>query len=376
MAISYKISTMAKRQTKKPKKANNQKKLTQKPLLSLGLVIIAMALYLGVVWFYITQSYQSQPLQSGHLASAQAFSDPDYSKSLDLRIAAKASYPSAAIQEVKDLGIDGGVDTQTVSFVVTIDHLNEYGLMTTPTGAVPAGGWPVIILCHGYYNPDQYTTETGYTADMDFYSQHGFAVIKPDYRGQGLSKDQGSPDGAYYSMAYNTDVMSLISAVDQTSYLNKNDVNLWGHSMGAYIALRAAVLSPSIKNVILLSGPVGTPQDMYSDYMAISDQDNPVALRLRASVLLKYGTPLNNPKFWDTTAPIDYLDHLSANVQINVGSADQTVPPKFSAELDDALSRINKNHQYYVYAGDGHSLSDELPTIWQRSLVLLAPRTQ
>jgi uncharacterized protein len=342
---------------------------------SILLVFAAMAVYLGVIWFYINQTYRYHPLQSGRLATTQTFTGEDYSKSLDLRIAAKATYPSAPISMVKDLGTSQGFDQQTVSFKVTTDHLTEYGLMDLPTGTAPAGGWPTIILCHGYFNPDQYQTTTGYLTDMTFYVQHGFAVIKPDFRGQGLSLDAGQPDGAYYSMDYNTDVMSLISAVGQTNYLNKNDISLWGHSMGAYIALRAAVLSPQIKNVILISGPVGTVQDMFSDYMAISDKDNPLALKLRETELLKYGTPITDPKFWEATSPLNYLKQLKANVEINVGSDDQTVPPKFSAELDSALTTAGISHQYYVYAGGNHGLIDQRPQIWQRSLDLLTGGT-
>ena len=359
---------MVKGQTKKTKL---KKKRSPKPLISLGLVIVALALYLGVVWFYVTQSYNKQPLQTGTLSSTAAFSGQDYSKSLDLRIAAKASYPSSPITEVKDLGVTDNLDEQTISFKVPTDNLTEYGLMILPAAKEPSGGYPTIILCHGYYNPDQYHTTTGYVPDMDFYAQHGFAVIKPDYRGQGMSIDQGSPDGAYYSMGYNTDVMSLISAVRQTPYLNKNNINLWGHSMGAYIALRAAVLSPEIKNVVLLSAPAGTAQDMYSDYSAVSDFDNPVALRMRESILLKYGTPLSDPKFWNTTAPIDYLDQLRANVDINVGLQDHTVPPKFSAELDAALTSAGKAHEYYIYPDGTHGLNQQRMQIWQDSLPLL-----
>lgn len=362
---------------KGPKKGNkNKKKMsikqTRPNLASVLLIVVALALYLGIVWFFITQSYQQQPLQVGRLSSTQAYTGEDYAKSLDLRIASKASYPSSAINIVKDLTPDGGVRKQIISFQVAVDNLTEYALMSLPAGNTPAGGYPTIILCHGYYNPEQYNTLTGYINDMDFYSQHGFAVIKPDFRGQGLSINQGQPEGSYYSMAYNTDAMSLISAVKKTTYLDKNDINLWGHSMGAYVALRAAVLSPDIKNLILLSGPVGTPQDMFSDYSASSDRDNPAALKLREAALLKYGTPVTDPKFWDETSPLDFLSHLNAEVQINVSNNDNVVPPVFSADLDKALTKANKAHQYFIYDGGGHGMDSDMPLIWQRSLQLLS----
>lgn len=339
-------------------------------LYSLALVVIFGAL-IGLAWAYISDSYVNKPTQKGHFSFGQTYSGEDLAHSLDLRLTAKASFPSKPIKTIKDLGIVNDNRQSVVSFSVPTDGLTEYGLMTTPTTPMPAGGYPVIILCHGYYNPEQYSTYTGYIGDMNFYSQHGFVVIKPDYRGQGLSSDAGKPEGAYYSMAYNTDVMSLISAVKQTPNLNKNNINLWGHSMGAYIALRAAVLSPDIKNVILLSGPVADIEDMYKLYLAPSDQDNPVAYQIRQAIINKYGSPVADPNFWSDASPINFVSRLKARVQIHVGTADQVVPPVFSADLDKALTKANKSHQYFVYQGASHGLTAQMSQIWQRSLDLL-----
>jgi uncharacterized protein len=244
-------------------------------------------------------------------------------------------------------------------------------LMTLPAGPAPEDGFPVLILCHGYYNPLYYPTEKAYLGDMEHYSQAGYAVIKPDFRGQGLSLAEGSAEGAYYSMGYNTDVMSLIAAIKQTNYLNKNKISIWGHSMGAYIALRAAVLSPDIRNVILLSGPVGNVQDMFSSYIAISDTNNAVAASIRAKQLARHGTPISDPSYWNNTSPLNFLDKTKAFIQINVGTADELVPPRFSADLDNTLNRVHKDHEYFVYDGAGHGLLSYRGLIWQRSLASL-----
>ena len=347
------------------------KKFPNKSLFGSCLVVLALALYLGVAWYYITQSYQKQPLQTGRLATVQSYGRTDYAKSLDLRIAAKASYPSGVLTTVKDLGATDGIRKQIISFKVTLDGLTEYGLMYLPAAKAPQVGYPVLILCHGYYDPDQYDTTTGYLDDMQFYAKAGFAVIKPDYRGQGLSVAQGQPEGAFYSMAYNTDVLSLVSAVKDTSNLNGNNISLWGHSMGAYVALRAGVLSPDIKNIILLSAHDGTALDLFSDYTSTSDQDNPVALKLREALLIKYGTPVTDPSFWNAASPLSYMKKLKANVEINVGQNDIVVPPKFSQDLDAALSQAGKTHQYFIYAGADHGLIEQRELIWQRSLQLL-----
>lgn len=332
------------------------------------LFVLAAALYVGVFVGVFTLLKNQTNEQIGQLISGQ--SSGVSLINLDLNVAAKNHYPSSAIMVTQDLGNNSGVTEKIVSFKVADDNLNEYGLMMLPATPQPQHGYPVIILCHGYANPDIYRTTTGYINDMVFYASHGFAVIKPDYRGQGLSSDQGLPDSAYYSMAYNTDVMSLISAVKQTKYLDKKQINLWGHSMGAYIALRATVLSADIKNVVLLSGPVDSLSKMYLSYVPPSDENNLDALLTRKRVFDKYGIPSDSNPFWINSSPINSVSKIKAHIQIHVGAQDQIVPPQFSADLDAALSKLHIKHEHYVYSDAGHGLASKRPQIWERSLKL------
>jgi dipeptidyl aminopeptidase/acylaminoacyl peptidase len=354
------------------KKTAKKNKKTFKP--PLWLYLIVGFLLLSLAWWHLGPKNRIDLSNAGGLIEGRSESDDAY-KSLDLREAAKATYASSPISILNNLGISDDVNHQIVRFKVVKDSLNEYGLMTLPAAPPPEEGYPVLILCHGYYNPLYYPTEKAYLGDMEFYSQNGFAVIKPDFRGQGLSLAEGRPEGAYYSMAYNTDVMSLISAIKQTSYLNKSNINIWGHSMGAYIALRAAVLSNDIKTATLLSGPVGNIQDMYTSYVAISDANNSVAASIRADQLARHGTPVSNPSYWDNASPLSFLDHTKAFIQIHVGTADQLVPPRFSADLDNALNRAHKAHEYFIYPDGQHGLISQRDVIWQRSLDRIRSKT-
>jgi dipeptidyl aminopeptidase/acylaminoacyl peptidase len=310
-------------------------------------------------------------LQAGQLAAGQQ--GQTFNHSLDLLAAAKNIYPSGPLTIVRDVGTSDGISTKLVSFNVAADGLTEFGLMTVPDSSPPPGGYPAIILCHGYENPAEYSTTGTMLNDMYFYSSHGFAVIKPDYRGQGFSVKSGQPNSAYYSIDYNTDVMSLISALKKSSFINKQNLNLFGHSMGAYIALRAAVLSPAIKNLILLSGPVDSLGKMYLAYIPPSDFNNLNALKSRNEVIDKYGVPAENTAFWRDASPINLVQRIKAHIQIHVGGLDQVVPPEFSADLDAALTAKHIKHDYYVYPDGNHSLETQRSLIWTRSLQLLQP---
>lgn len=308
--------------------------------------------------------------ETGQLAAGEASGQPP---SLDLRSALKASYPSEPLSIVHDLGANNGIDKKIFSYKVIADGLTEYGLEVVPQSNMPKSGWPTIILCHGYEAPSHYMTTRDYLPDMVFFAQHGFLVVKPDYRGQGLSLHQGQANSAYYSMSYNTDVMSLITALKSSANIDKSNLNLFGHSMGAYIALRAAVLSPAIKNLILLSGPVDSLSKMYLTYIPPSDVNNLNALKTRNDVFSKYGIPATDTGFWKYASPINLVSHIKAHVQIHVGSLDQTVPPEFSADLDAALSQNHIKHEYYIYPDGSHSLGPQRPLLWSRALKVLQP---
>jgi len=336
-----------------------------------NLVVVALAaLFITFSWWIIGLNYASHRNLAGQVSGTSSDSQNDY-KSLDLSLARKAEFTSQAIKKLSSSTLANGAQKSVFSFGVPHDNLVEKGLMLLPSAPAPAGGYPVIILCHGYANPWSYSTESAYLPDMAFYASHGYAVLKPDFRGQGLSIPDGRPEGAYYSMGYNTDMMSLIAAVKRTAYLNPDKINLWGHSMGAYIALRAAVISPDVKKVVLLSGPVASFTEMYQDYIAVSDTQNPTAANIRLDALNAYGTPLTNPGFWAKASPINYLNGTRASFQIHVGSNDELVPPKFSAELDGILTKDGKKHEYYYYAGGDHGLLAERSQIYQRSLSFL-----
>ncbi|MGH9637753.1 MAG: alpha/beta hydrolase family protein, partial [Candidatus Angelobacter sp.] len=230
-----------------------------------------------------------------------------------------------------------------------------------------------IILCHGYINPSKYKTTSGYLADMNFYASHGFAVIKPDFRGQGLSSRQGMATSAYYSMDYNVDLLSLVSSLKQTDYINKADLNLWGHSMGAYIALRASVTSKDIKSVVLLSSPGDSLKQLYETYIPPSDENNSAALKVRADVFDKYGTPAKDSDFWRSAELVSSLTGSAVTYQINVGLKDNIVPPVLSADLNSAMNTAGVRHQYFTYPAGQHDLDAQRGQIWSRSLQLFEP---
>lgn len=241
------------------------------------------------------------------------------------------------------------------------DGLKIYGLLTKPIDDnLPADGWPVIIFNHGYIPPTQYRTTERYVAYVDGFARNGYIVFKPDFRGNGSSG--GQLEGAYYSPAYTIDSLNALSSLKRYPDADPNRIGMWGHSMGGNVTLRSLVISPDIKAAVIWGGVVGTYDDLMNNWQRrVTYQPPPQEMTLRnrsrADLIQKYGTPKENPLFWNSVDPNFYLADIGAPVQLHVGLTDEEVPPDFSQRLKDRLERAGKTVELYTYPGADHNIS-------------------
>ena len=282
------------------------------------------------------------------------------------------SYPGSQLIITQDLGAQFGYHDSIASYLS--DGLTLYALVSTPNGAEPAGGWPVIILAHGYIDPPQYQTAgADYRSVIDELAAAGYLVVKPDYRGHGHS--QGQPTGGHFSPAYTYDVLNLIASLKTYSDANPERIGLLGHSLGGHVALRTIVVSHDVKATVFMAGVVGSINDiLYNWPRSPAPGDRPVALvqGARQRLIAIYGDPKTNPKFWDSASAINYVSAVSGAVQINHDEADSTVPKLFSDHLNAALVAAHKPADYFVYPGDDHQFTQNHALLMQRILAFYA----
>lgn len=252
------------------------------------------------------------------------------------------------------------------------EGLKIYGLLTVPQEDVPEKGFPAIIFNHGYIPPKQYSSTGQYVAYLDGFATSGFVVFKPDFRGNGNS--EGTPEGPYYSPAYTTDVLNALASVKKLSYVNKDKIGMWGHSMGGNITLRTLVISKDIKAAVIWSGVVGSYEDLFFRWHpairhTASDQAIDAHLSdIRRELVALYGEPNESSEFWKSIDPYTYLPNVTARVQLHQGLADDTVPPLFSEHLKQELEKNGKTVEYYTYEGADHNLSQSFSEAENRSV--------
>src|ERR1700694_1956277 len=248
------------------------------------------------------------------------------------------------------------------------DGLKIFALLTVPNGAKPASGWPGIVFNHGYIPPTVYRTTERYIAYVDAFARNGYIVFKPDYRGFGSS--QGTPVSAYYSPDDTIDVLNAVTTMQRYASADPNRIGMWGHSMGGNITLRALVIDPRIKVAVIWAGVTATYTDMLYNWHPPAAHRPPPSFGggARQNYLAKYGTPEQNPAFWDSISPMAYLADITAPIQIHHGTADVEVPLQFSQTLARDLQAAGKPVELYISTGSDHNISQGFSQAMGRSV--------
>lgn len=246
------------------------------------------------------------------------------------------------------------------------DGLQIFALLTVPTAPQPSTGWPVIVFNHGYIPPALYSPTERYEAYVDALARNGYIVFRPDYRGHGDS--DGDAHGAYGSPAYTIDVLNAVASIKRYPAADAQRIGMWGHSMGGYIALRSMVITGDVRAGVIWAGVVAS----YADMFALLDITNvPISERARewrTQLIAEFGTPAENPAFWDSISAHSYLTELSGPIQLHHGTGDTAVPFLFSLLLQQQLRSAGQTSEYFAYSGDDHNISENFPTAMQRSL--------
>lgn len=240
------------------------------------------------------------------------------------------------------------------------EGLKIYALLTVPYGEPPAGGWPAIVFNHGYIPPNVYRTTERYIAYVDSLASNGYIVFRIDYRGH--DRSEGRATGAYGHPGYTIDVLNAAAALKRFPQADPNGIGMWGHSMGGYLTLRAMVLDPEIKVGVIWAGVVASYPDLLTRWRRRpGPTPTPSATssrRWRSSWISQYGTPDENPDFWNTISSNNYLVDLSGPVQLHHGTDDHSVPPEFSEILYEQIQQLGKTAELYTYEGDDHNISN------------------
>lgn len=261
-------------------------------------------------------------------------------ESLTIEHLRRRSYGAGELKVERTLQVTNAFTRSLISF--TSDGLTVYGFMNTPKGAGP---FPVVLVLHGYVNPRTYRTHTTYTRRYaDALARAGFLVLHPDYRGHGRSEGDGEDAANLFRTGYAIDVLNLIEHAVRLPNAAPGAIGLFGHSMGGGIALRAAVVNPSVEAIVLYGSMSGDER---------LNVDRIKRVFRGVAYMPEDDVPLD---LWDAISPVHYAADLHAAVELHHGTRDPQVSVNWSRDLHARLSALGKAATLYEYPDAGHSL--------------------
>lgn len=235
---------------------------------------------------------------------------------------------------------------------------NAYSLLPKTDGSQALLKASLLIFCHGRIEPKEYLPERQYSRHCEYLGEQGFVVFKPDYRGHGNS--QGEVETIFES-GYAVDVLNAISALLLDSRLRGNDkggkIGIMGHSLGGNIALKVMEVRPDIKAGVIWGGAVISADQILEKWFS-DDARKSIAEEL----IKEYGEPKENPEFWKSISPINFVEYINGSVLIQHGEKDESIPTSQAKQLEAALKLAGKEVALILYENGTHNFEGEIYT--------------
>lgn len=328
--------------------------------LTVKVIVAIIVLLVVAVGFWQLKDRTTQPSNTESAATQsaqQALAQEENFHPISIPAMRKKDYPGSEFT-IEETLPKGSNYNRYIATHVSDGH-KIYGLLTIPTAEKPAGGFPAIVFLHGYLAPETYQTLERYVAYQDGFARSGYVTFKSDLRGHGRS--EGEDVAASFADGYITDALNVAASFKKHPDVNPQKIGMWGHSMGGGITLRSMVVSKDIKAGVIWAGVVANYPDIFERYATrrrtSSSLSSSRSVSLYGEFLEKYGSPSANPKFWNAVDPYTYLAETSGPIQLHHGTNDESVPWEYSESLKNALEKVGKPVEYYIYEGADHNLS-------------------
>ncbi len=255
-----------------------------------------------------------------------------------------AAQPSDGFLAIRQRAPIAGLRAEIASY--RVDDLEVHGLLLHPAGTQPAGGWPVLVMNHGYVpTPADYGLRKQ-TGELDrpgdyyrglplAYARQGLLVFLPDYRGHATSQGEDYLQKDHPTRWYSRDVIAAVNSLQSLPQANLDRLYLWGHSMGGAITLNAV---------------------------------HALGERVRAASLWSAARSTLAP-LEDTVASQAFFSAISARVNIHHADDDPVTDFRYSAEVAAQLSPPQV--EFFSYESEDHLFTaDDLKLAIQRDIDL------
>lgn len=237
------------------------------------------------------------------------------------------------------------------------------GLMLVPRGDGP---FPVVVLNHGYIDPEVYRTGRGFERSQRYLVANGFVVVHVDYRNH-ASSDRDPDNDLRLRLGYTEDAINAVLAVKSSSLpaIDGERVGMIGRSMGGGVTFNALVARPDIVDAAIVFASVSSDTvDNFNKWIRPRSA-------LAARIIEAYGEPEDDPAFWRDVSPRTFFDRVEAPVLVHHGTDDETCPIEWTEETVAALRAADADVTYHRYHGEGHDFTAGYTRAMRRTVSFL-----
>lgn len=233
------------------------------------------------------------------------------------------------------------------------------GLAHLPSGPEPAEGFPVIVQLRGYVDHAQYVPGMGTKRSAEVLADNGYISLAPDFLGYGGS-DNPSDDVFEERFQTYAVTLDLLASIPSLPMADSSRVGIWAHSNGGQIALTVLEITGRPYPTTLWA-PVTKPFPYSILYYTDEAEDRGKALRRNLA-------DFENDYDVELYAMVNFVDRITAPLQLHQGTVDEAVPIKWNDEFVQVLRDKNITIGYFLYPGADHNLQPSWNTVIARDI--------
>jgi len=304
-----------------------------------------------------TASATSSPSPSPSPSPARPTTPPEPPNPVSIAALAQKKYDGRDLELGRTLGDFGSYTRYLVTY--RGDGLTISGVMNVPDGKGP---FPVLVLNHGYIDPDAYFPGQGMPREQDHLARQGYVVLHTDYRNHAGSDSDDDVDHEL-RLPYAVDTINAVKAVKASKlpFLDGDRVGWLGRSMGGNVTLTALVAQPGLVDAaVVYASTSSLAADNWRQFYRDSADRRQVNRRIDRT----YGLPEDSPAFWRAASPRPYFDRVTEPLLVHHGTEDDTCPISWSRATVAALQKEGKDVTLRTYRGEGHTFEGQ----WQTSI--------
>lgn len=284
---------------------------------------------------------------------------PEVTSPISLPALMAKEYDGRGLRLGRVLGRAGSYTRRAVTY--RSGDLRISGIINVPRGEGP---FPVLVLLHGYIDPDVYVTGQGLMREQDYLARRGYVVLHTDYRNHAGSDDDPGAERTL-RLGYTEDVVNAVLAVKRSPlpFLDGERVGLLGRSMGGGVTYNTLVAQPGLVDAAVVFAPVSSlTSDNFDRWIRDKRPE------LAAEIVDHYGAPEDRPQFWRDVSPRTYFDRITEPLLIHHGTSDDSCPIRWTRATYDALQREGKDARLFVYDGEEHAFGPQWPLSMRRTV--------